>query len=114
MELNSIINNDTLSGKLSDIYKFINKNEDKFNDIFNRLYNDIKNLYPNTTMVNNTIEVCDDNDNMDSNSSSIKDDAIYSMLHYHAKEVLGDKSDLVLYNFEINKFMNRITIEKKH
>lgn len=109
MELNSVINNDELSVKMKDIYKFIDKNENKINTIFIRTYNDIKNLYPDISLIENTIEfVC-----KKGNITSVRNE-MQSILSYHAKEVLKDNSYLLPYAFKVSIASNTITITKRH
>jgi len=109
MELNSIINDDSISMKIQDIYKYIDKHESDFDTIFNRTYNDIKNLYQNVSFSDDTIEVFDENttNNIDLRNKCIE------MLSYHSKEILKDKSYLMTYAFKFSYIGNKTIITRK-
>lgn len=109
MDLNSIINNDNISIKMKDIYKFIDKNEDKFNEIFNRTFDDIKNIFPNVTITNDIIEIS----NIEDSFGNTRDEC-FKILSHHSKNILGENSYLMSYGFKINGLKDTISIVKKH
>lgn len=109
MELTSVINNDGISNKMKDIYKFIEKHGNDIDDILNKAYQDIKNLYPGVSMTGGVIEVS----GIDTDSIVSVRNECHTILSYHAKQVLADNSYLSAYAFKINMMKTKITIAKK-
>lgn len=109
MELNSIINDDELSMKMQDIYKFIDRNHDKFDTIFERVFDDIKKQYSDAVLVDNTIEL----NNIDVKAIVDITNNCQNILSYHAKSILEDKKYLISYVFKINTINNSVNIIKK-
>jgi len=107
MELNSIINDNDISMKMRDIYKYISKNEDKFNEIFNLTFDDLKNMYSDVTKEEDTITIISDNIVVDRNK-------VHSTMQYHANQLLGDNDYITPYAFRINTGDNTIKLIKKH
>ena len=110
MQLNSVINDDKISIKMKDIYKFIEKNESKFNDIFDRTYADINNIFSNVMKNTDTIEIS----GIDTAEILNKRNECHSILSHHAKEILGENSYILPYAFKINMLKDTINIIKKH
>lgn len=110
MQLDSVINDDKISIKIKDIYKFIDKNETKINDIFDRTYNDINNIFSNVLKNNDTIEIS----NIDITEIMNKRNECHGILAHHSKEILGDDSYMLPYAFKIKILKNTISIIKKH
>lgn len=110
MELNSIINDDKINNKIRNIYKVINKNEDKFNEVFSRTFEDIKNIFSDATMNSNIIEIL----NNDMHSIMEKRNECHDILSHHADDVLDVYSYLIPFVFKINVVKDMITISKKY
>ena len=109
MELTSVINSDKINNKIRDIYKKIEKNDDKLNEVFKRTFDDINIIFSNVNMNSNTIEIL----NNDMLSIMEKRNECHDILSHHADDVLDAYSYLLPFAFKINVVNDMITINKK-
>lgn len=110
MKLDSIINDDTITEKIQDIYKYIEKHDDQFDDIIDFSFEDIRNIYKDVRKINDYIEI----PSTEPDSVLVAKDKCNSILMHHGEHILGDKKHLISYAFKINIIGDMIQIVKKH
>lgn len=110
MKLDSIINDDTITEKIQDIYKYIEKHDDQFDDIIDFSFEDIRNIYKDVKKVTDYIEI----PSVDPDDVFTARDKCNSILNHHGEKILGDKKHLIQYAFKINIIGNMVQIIKKH
>lgn len=110
MELNSIINDDNISMKIQDIYKYIEKNDDKIDNILDEVFDDLRNIYPNIVRTQDSVEIS----GFTIENINYERDRIQTSLHYHSKQILNDMSYLLAYCFKVALIGHTtITIKKR-
>lgn len=110
MELNSIINDNDISIKMQDIYKYIEKNEDKIDIILDDTFDDLRNTYPNIIRTQDSVEVS----NIELQSLMHEKERITSVLQHYSRITLGDMNHLMSYCFKIVIInQNTVAIKKR-
>ena len=86
--MNSIINNGDVTGKIKNVYKFIEKHEKDIINIFETVYKDISSIFSDTTKDEDSITIIiTESDSIDSVHCMVND-----MIQKHTKDILGNNN----------------------
>lgn len=113
MEINNIVDDSQITSTVRQLYKFIDTNEEKFNEIFEIILNDLTNQFMTVERQSkNTIVV----EAKNAKTANKIYDMVYDCIKCHVEKnvpISTNNLNIVNYIFKVTVVNNRIIIMKK-
>lgn len=105
MNMNSIVDNRKITGKVKDVYKFITKHEKTITCIFDTVYNDISSIFSDVDKDEDKISITVNDDSVNSVYNMVRD-----VVAKHTKDKLGEDNEYIIpYVFKVTVVNNTIS-----
>lgn len=106
MNMNSIVDDRKVTGKVKNVYKFITKHEKTITCIFDTIYSDISSIFSDVDKDDEKISVTVNDESVDSVYNMVRD-----VVSKHTKDKLGDENEYIIpYVFKVTIVNNTISV----